>query len=49
MTEQKNRLSIFVVLACSGVALTALIPDGIVRCISAVGLAVAAIVVSYAW
>lgn len=45
MTEQKNRLSILVVLACSGVALTALIPDGIVRCISAAGLAVAAIVV----
>jgi len=45
MTDQKNRLSILVVLACSGVALTSLIPDSIVRCISAAGLAVAAIAV----
>lgn len=45
MTEQKNRLSILVVVACSAVALTALIPDGIVRFLAAAGLAVAAIVV----
>jgi len=45
MTDQKNSLSIPIVGACVAVALTSLIPDGIIRCLAAAGLAVAAMVV----